>query len=54
MLQELSYTELLGKIYITYLKAFHCNVKENLNPLFYIPTPQNDINEVNLVSLLKN
>ena len=28
-----------------YLIAIHCSVKENLNPLLNIPTPQNDINE---------
>ena len=50
VLQSLSNTELLEKVFLMYLIAIHCNVKENLNAaLLYIPAPQNDINEINLV-----
>ena len=49
VLQSLSHTELLENVFMIYLTAIHCNVKENLTPLLYIPAPQNDINERNVV-----
>ena len=49
MLQELSYRK-FHEIYLIYLiTANPCFVKKNLNSLPYIPTPQNGINEKNLL-----
>ena len=42
------------KVLMIYLIAIHYNVKENLNPLLYMHTPQNGINKINLVYWLRN
>ena len=49
MLQGLSYKK-LHIMYLMYLIAANtCIAKENLNHFPYKTTPQNDINEINLV-----
>ena len=46
---------MLGKVFMMHLIAIHCNAKENLSTaLLYIPAPENDINEINLVYWLKD
>ena len=47
VLQSLSHTKFLKNVFIKYVIAINCIVKENLNLLLYIPAPQNDISERN-------
>ena len=44
-----SHTKLLEKVFMTYSTRIPSVVKKNLNQLLYIPTVQNDNNEINLV-----
>ena len=47
--QSWSHAKLLQKVFMIYLMPITCIIKENLNPLPYVPNAKNDIDEIILV-----